>query len=423
MSQRPPRYRLLLTSCLAAMVTVTLGACAGDGDAGSAEGVRTTVDSTGPVLRVHNEGSAAALPLEPVYAVGEQGGLEGGSAEEFGRIQSVLLGPDGELYVGDGHSAQITVFDSTGELLRVMGRRGGGPGEIERLWDMAWIGDTLVVMDSENGRLTKLGREGEYAGEWPFMRASGSGVRLHNAGIDQLYSFAIRLSREAGAGGGGSAESVWARFGRAGAIDTIPRPLPGRTAPEGSFEMCRGQGGLSVYQNPLGETTLVRPAPDGMQAVASTSRYRVALVGPDGDTVRTLSRDVAPPPLTDGEWRPVATAHAEWKEDWKGAECEGSVSRPAHGPLLLGLHYDEAGRLIVEYAGEGGPVLDLYDRDGRWTAQVPFIERNRSADPAFRDGRVAVVRLDSLDVPRVEVFRIAGSADSWRRGVADLPTT
>lgn len=402
---RPVGFALLL-SCVAAVA----GGCSGDDVAGASEGVRTTVDSAGPVLRIHNEGSAPVLPLEPVFAVGEQGGLEGGSAEEFGRVQSVLLGPDGELYVGDGHSAQITVFDSTGELLRVMGRRGAGPGEIERLWDLAWIGDTLVVMDSENGRLTKLGREGDYVGEWPFMRASGTGVRLHNAGVDELYSFAIRLSREAGAAGGGNAESVWARFGRAGALDTIPRPLPGRTAPEGSYEMCRGTGGLSVYQNPLGETTLVRPAPGGLQALASTSSYRVALVGPEGDTIRTLSRDVAPPPLSDEDWRPVAAAHAEWKEEWKGAECEGSVTRPAHKPLVLGLHYDHAGRLIVEYEGEDGPVLDLYDEDGRWRGQVPFVKRHRSVDPAFRKGRLAVVRLDSLDVPRVEVFRIAEPA-------------
>lgn len=403
MRAQPARAGLLLLACGTAAV---LGACSDD-SAVPPSGVRTTIDSTGAVLRVHNAGSAPVLSLEPVFAVGEQGGLEGGSAEEFGRVQSVLLGPDGELYVGDGHAAQITVFDSTGALQRVMGRRGAGPGEIERLWDMAWIGDTLVVMDSENGRLTKLGREGEYAGEWPFLRASGLGVRLHNAGLDELYSFAIRLSREAG--GGGSTESAWARFGRAGAIDTIPRSLPRRTAPEGSYEMCRGDG-LSVYQNPLGETTLVRPAPGGVQALASTSSYRVAFVGAKGDTVRTLSRDVSPPPLSDEEWRSVAAAHGEWKEVWKGAQCEGSVTRPAHKPLLLGLHYDDAGRLIIEYEGEDGPILDLYDEDGRWTGQVPFLERHRSVDPAFRNGRVAVVRLDSLDVPRVEVFRIAEPA-------------
>lgn len=382
----------------------------GAGESAGGEGVRTTVDTAGGVIRVHNDGAAPVRGLVPLFAVGKQGGLEGASVEEFGRVAGVLLGLGGELYVGDNHARRITVFDSTGTFVRVLGRRGSGPGEIESLLDIGWLADTLVVMDAANARLTRLSRTGEYVAQWPFMRASGTGVRLYNAGTDELYSFALRVPRPAA--GGAVSESAWARFLPGGASDTIPRVVPGQAAPpDGSFELCRASNGLSVFSNPLGETVLVRPARDGAQALASTSSYRVAFVDPAGDTLRALTRDAAAVPVTDAEWEPVAADHAEWKATWKGADCEGSVARPATKRLLVGLHYDAEGRLVVEYEDGDGRALDLYDEAGRWIARVPFLERDPSVDPVFRDGRVAVVRRDSLDVQRVEVFRIGDRQD------------
>ena len=383
---------------------LSLAACGGDTPAGTAGDVTTTVDSSGPAVTVHNAGRAPSIGAEPVFTVGDDATLEGGAGVEFGRIRAVLLGPEGELYVGDGHSRLISVFDSTGALVRTLGRRGAGPGEIEGLQDLGWVGDTLVAMDSENGRLTRLTRRGEYAGQWPFMRASGPGVRLHNAGVDELYSFAIRVDRSES---GGQPGSVWARWGPEGALDTVPRALAGVAPAEGSHELCRAADGLSVFTNPVGEILVVRPAPGGTQAVARSSSYHVAFVGPAGDTVRGLSRDARPPTLDDAAWDSVAAAYDEWKAQWRGGDCEGGIARPSHGRLLLGLHFDAAGRLIVEYEDEAGPALDFYDAEGRWTGRAAFPDRDRSVDPAFRDGRVAVVRRDSLDIQRVEVLRWA----------------
>lgn len=394
-SARPAAYGL----------AVILTACGG-GDTPVTDGVRTTVDTTGGVTRVHNAGAAPVRSLAPVFAVGEVGSLEEGSVEEFGRVAAVLLGPLGELYVGDTHARRIAVFDSTGALLRVMGRRGAGPGEIEGLQDLGWLADTLVVMDGPNARLTRLSRNGEYGGQWPFMRVSGTGVRLYNAGVGELYSFALRFSREGG--GGGGSEPVWARFLPGGSSDTIPRVIPGQVArTEGAFELCRAANGLSVFSNPLGESVVVRPARDGAQALAWTSSYRVAFVDAAGDTLRALTRDVAPVPVSDAEWETVAADYADWRATWGGADCEGSIARPGTKRLLLALHYDARGRLIVEYEDRAGRALDFYDDAGRWMATAPFVERDESVDPAFRNGRVAVVRRDSLDVQRVEVFRIA----------------
>lgn len=392
-----------VTEASGLLCTLSLFAACG-GAAGGAEGVRTEVDTVAGTVMVHNTGAAPRLELAPLFAVGGRVVMGEASPEDFGRIRAVLLGPEGELYVADGQAATVTVFDSTGRHLRTIGRRGAGPGEIESLMDAAWVGDTLVVMDPENARLTRLTRTGEYLGTWPFMRASGTGVDLKNVGAGELYSFAVRMRADRGTG---AMESAWARFSADGVQDTVPRTPPGQALTvEGSSEICRGDG-ISFYTNPLGEVAIVVPAAGGAQAVARTSAYRIAFAAPSGDTVRVLSRHAEPVPLADEDWAPVEENYTEWKEAWRGADCEGSISRPRHRRLVLGLHHDDGGRLVVEYEDPNGRAFDLYDHEGRWTARLPYEDRDMSVDPAFRDGRVALVRKDELDVQRVEVFRIA----------------
>jgi hypothetical protein len=53
----------------------------------------------------------------------------------------------GQIYVGQKQEARISVFDSQGEFLRHIGRRGYGPGEFQHLKSMGWLADTLWVTD------------------------------------------------------------------------------------------------------------------------------------------------------------------------------------------------------------------------------------------------------------------------------------
>lgn len=62
----------------------------------------------------------------------------------------------------------------TGLTVRVLGRQGSGPGELEGLHRIAWVtNDTLVAMGPGNARLMLLTRQGEQAGQWPWLRLSG----------------------------------------------------------------------------------------------------------------------------------------------------------------------------------------------------------------------------------------------------------
>jgi hypothetical protein len=52
-----------------------------------------------------------------------------------------------EVYVTDGLSHNVRVFNRNGDLIRTFGRRGGGPGEMNYPRQILFMRDTLLVMD------------------------------------------------------------------------------------------------------------------------------------------------------------------------------------------------------------------------------------------------------------------------------------
>lgn len=75
-----------------------------------------------------------------------------------------VVSATGELLVGDGVSGRILVFSPEGQLLRVLGRRGQGPGEFLVPGAMVFAPEGhLLVTDWQNERLSRLSwPEGTY---------------------------------------------------------------------------------------------------------------------------------------------------------------------------------------------------------------------------------------------------------------------
>lgn len=93
-----------------------------------------------------------ALELEAVDTVGV---LESNSIESFGHIIDVARDEYGTLYVLDAIRSRLVVFDSAGEFLSSVGRRGGGPGEFAHPTSLdLTTGQRLVVLDQGNARIS-----------------------------------------------------------------------------------------------------------------------------------------------------------------------------------------------------------------------------------------------------------------------------
>lgn len=79
-------------------------------------------------------------------------------------ITHILVGDDPDIvYVGQPREYHVKVIDlSSGRVVRTIGRRGAGPGEVESITRLSWHGDTLVVADRLQGRISLFDTAGTH---------------------------------------------------------------------------------------------------------------------------------------------------------------------------------------------------------------------------------------------------------------------
>jgi hypothetical protein len=394
-----PRFSGVLV-CAAALV-----GCGGAG--GPSDPMGMSVDTLDGVVYVQHTGRAPVRALVRTLTLGEAGGLEEASPAEFGSVRSVIADEDGRLYVADAHALEIRIFEADGRFVGALGRKGGGPGEMEGIHGTAWLTpDTMVVADYGNARLGLMDRQGRHLGQWPWMRVTGPVRFLFTVRPGEIYAHGFRSLGETGSGRGG-VEPVWVRYGAGGPADTLTIPRLD-APPPGTSAICRGDG-IGFFNNPYGERLLAVPAPGGERVVAMTSTYRLAFLNAAGDTVRVLSRDPDPVPMSDEAWRETEEQYAAFRQQWRGAACDGDVRRPRHLPTLRDVSFDHDGRLLVEFTTPTGPALDIYDPDGPWLATLPLSERDPAVPLFLRDDRLHLVTRDSLGVQRVEAYQLRDS--------------
>jgi sugar lactone lactonase YvrE len=118
-------------------------------------------------------------------------GKPGGAADPdyFYQPNDVLVAPNGDIFVSEGHggaNARILKFNRDGKLLKVFGKKGSGPGELEQPHALAMDSrGRLFVGDRSNNRIQIFDQEGAFIAQWSqFSRPSGLFIDRN----DMLYS-------------------------------------------------------------------------------------------------------------------------------------------------------------------------------------------------------------------------------------------
>lgn len=106
-------------------------------------------------------------------------GVAGDGHYEFNQPSSVLVAPDGNIFVGDGHggasNSRIMKYSSSGEFLTSWGSQGSRPGQFAVPHDLAMdSAGRIFVGDRGNNRVQIFDQDGNFIKEWPqFGRPSG----------------------------------------------------------------------------------------------------------------------------------------------------------------------------------------------------------------------------------------------------------
>ena len=106
-------------------------------------------------------------------------GVTGEGRDTFNGPSDVLVAPNGDIFVADGHGAggnnRIVKFSSAGKFIKAWGKTGYGPGEFRDPHALAMDSQgRLFVGDRGNSRIQLFDQEGNYITTWTqFGRPSG----------------------------------------------------------------------------------------------------------------------------------------------------------------------------------------------------------------------------------------------------------
>lgn len=116
-------------------------------------------------------------------------GVAGTGPGEFNAPSAVVVAPNGDIFVADGHggntNARIVKFSKDGAFIKTWGKRGTGPGEFNTPHALAFDSrGRLFVGDRGNDRIQIFDQEGNFLDEWQQF-GNPSGLYIDES--DTLY--------------------------------------------------------------------------------------------------------------------------------------------------------------------------------------------------------------------------------------------
>lgn len=418
--QRIGRFALAAAAGLAT-------ACGGDGPASSETSFSGSVRDSAGVEMVEN-GRDGIWPEDGGWTTREVltiGDAAGDADYQFGQIVSLDVMSDGRIAVLDGQARRIQIYGSDGQYERSIGGPGSGPGEFSSapVALMVGRGDTIVVPDMGNQRITLIPAEGE-ASSFPLRIEQGMPIGFKMSDDGALISQRRPMNFADPSAGAGGSDLILEQAYDGTVTDTLLTPKRG-----GTFEI--GEGGPRFM--------LFAPEPqwamlDGRRlAYASNDAYRISVYGSDGALERIVTFPHEKRPVTESDQRTVRELMRRTMEE-SGAPTQavdqmmGAVSFADNWPAFAQLRGGPGGTLWVQRVSDlermpedereewnpqldqGAPEWDVFESDGRYGGVVKLPARFTPF--VIEEDRIYGVFRDEFDIQYVRVYRLDSGSDS-----------
>ena len=328
------------------------------------------------------------------------GTLDDIGPDMFGRVTDLEVDAWGRFWVFEGQAQELRVFDRDGAHVRTIGREGGGPGEFARVIGISWAPDgNLWTVDPSNARISIIDTAGTYVGSHGTV--GGWMIVPWPGGVDtegRFWNFAPDMSSA-------DPNIVMISYDDdLNPLDTVQVPeYPGERE---VFEL-RNESSHMITGVPFTPSLEWRFDPRGYMWFMLTGDYSITQLSLEGDTLRTITREFEPLPVTQADIDSAMTGF-EWfiRNGGKVDPSRIPGTKPATEEFL----FDDEGNiwvLPVTSRAEEGRVVDIFDPEGRYLGriQLPF-QLSTNPPPVFRDGYVYAVTEDELEVPYIVRARI-----------------
>ncbi|HEX9935918.1 MAG TPA: 6-bladed beta-propeller, partial [Longimicrobium sp.] len=123
------------------------------------------------VIRLPEQDRPLTGRVATVFTIGA---MEGRSWEMLSNADQAVFDRDDNLYVLDRGNARVLMFDRAGRFVRQLGRKGGGPGELEVPLSVAVLaGGWVAVLDLAHQNVSLFGADGRFVRTVPWNREWG----------------------------------------------------------------------------------------------------------------------------------------------------------------------------------------------------------------------------------------------------------
>jgi hypothetical protein len=396
---------------------VVLAACGGEGG-GSWAG--TVEDSAGvtivrnPAQGIWSEGDAPVL--EEDLRIGT---AEGDPLYQFASIAGVDIDGSGRIHVLDQQGFRVRVYDAQGKHVMDVGHQGTGPGELSQFTAGVFVlpGDTVMVVDAGQARLTRFAPDGTSLGSTPTPEAMLP-LRWDRAPDGRIVQQA-RLGVMPGSTE--QKRDLLIVRGTSGAINDTIMELP----VGGTIDLSGNSQAIRLFESEPIWTIMG----DGRVAFGMNSDYRIRLHTGEGQLERVITMPFTREPVTETDRTELLNLIREaWTQAGLPPQAVDRVSSmvqfadhyPAFASLLGGpegtlwVQHIRTARQVKESGEEfdvqnvGAQDWDVFDAEGRFLGEATMPDRFQPL--RVHGSHLYGVWRDELDVPYVMRLHVSGLA-------------
>jgi hypothetical protein len=332
------------------------------------------------------------------------GGASAEGAAAFGSVVGLAVDALDRVWVADGQSQELRVFDARGNHVRTVGKKGAGPEEFGQIAGIDWgVDGNLWVMDGSNSRFAVYDTTGRLVTTHP--RRNNMTMIPWPGGIDaegRIYDVGASFA-------GGEGERI-VRMGP----DLQPRDTFDVPPFQGEyFEVTNTSGGRGGRQGrsimrinvPFSGSQEWRVDPQGNVWVARTAQYRLERHGWDGAAPLVVERPTQPVKVAAEDRAQVLERYKDFTD--RGGKIDESRI-PATYPAIQSFFFSEDGHLwVIPVLGPDRTVVDVFDPSGTFLGRMTLPGRIvPSPAPAIRGSRFVGLVRDEDDVETVWVMRM-----------------
>ena len=301
-------------------------------------------------------------PEEPLYGhlqLDLEKDLSLGSEEDeaymFYRVEGLGVDSEGSIYVLDAGNHRIQKYDSEGNNLQTIGRKGQGPGELDTPYGMFLSFENIIYV--HDGMKIKA-----FKTNGSFIQETTLESFTHDISVDlnrNIWGIGRLPSEE------GRTRSI-IKLNKKGKLEKIIDDFP---PPKVAVRSEGGRGVMFFIGHEYVPQLSFVAVDEKTLLYAYSLNYRLHLIDENGEPEMVITTDALRSSISQKEKDEISKKNSDYEKKWPKDVVKDAIQFPPHRPFFNKILADNRGRI---YVGRVKSVLeksdtfefDIFSRDG-----------------------------------------------------------